>query len=1049
MKMSKRGAVEEWSRRVVVSINSQVLQCTIGHRNNVSENPGRSLWFLRGSAVPARASFLSVAGALLACSALVARAGEVVVREATLQIPTYSVGPEDQDPPFHNPNALRAEIENAPVYNQCVYPYPMQTQVTRKKTTASYQAVILENDYIRLIVLPELGGRIYAAHDKTNGDFDFIYHNHVIKPSLVALRGAWISGGIEWNFPTRGHTTNTFSPVAHKIVKADDGSVTCVVGTTEWVRRMRWSVFVTVYPERSCFRTRILLDNPTLTHQRAYFWSNAAVHAWPDTQVIFPPSDHTFAGMRRHPESWPLNAGRDVSWYKNTPFAHDYFCGTPGEFHGAYNHQRDCGSVHTAASHECPGRKFWTWGTARSGLIWEDLLTDADGQYIEVQAGRLPTQGDTWIFEPHLRESWEEYWYPVRKMKGFVNANAEAAVNLTCQAGKLLLAVNTTRLYRDATLRVETDGHQLLARQLTVGPRQPWQEEVAVAKEAKTWQLDLSDKDGQPIISYSSDPPTLPAPDLEPELQLHEDASAEELFLAGYYALKHWRPARAERLFQQALQRDSGFTPALRQLAILHFQAGDFQKAHELASAVLARNDDDYTARYYRVLSRIKLGGTERVKDDLYLLGRRAEYRHVAPYVLAALAVAQGDLLGAESLLRQSIEQNASDRKARVILAAVLRRQARQDEGQRLVRNVLSEDPLHELALVESVFLGCAQEAPSLLKSDPQYSLEAACAYLEMGLLEDASKALELCQDTPGVPSHPFVAFFLGYLADRMGQADRARSCYEKGLALSPKSLFPFRTESLAVLQTGLRYQPDHWKLHYYLGTLLTAKLRWREGLKHFVAAQKSSPDWPVLYSNLGTIYWRKLKDRKSARAAFEKARELDPGNYRYYVALDRLYAESGESARREPLLTQAPPVVRNDFRVRFRLASCYCDSGRSDEALAVLRETTFIPWEGFTQVHDLYARVLRLRSQERMQAGDYAGAIQDLSRAMEYPENLGVGKPHQPDFSYEYYHLGLCHRALGQTKLARQNLTKAAESAGDSPWAEKARTALRALPGS
>lgn len=986
------------------------------------------------------AVFLVLVG--LACSASAAPAGEVTVRETPMEIPSYLLGPEDQNPAFHNANALGAQAGEAPVYNQNVYPYPMQTGITGKKKGKTYSAVVLENEFIRLIILPELGGRIYAAHDKTNGDFDFIYHNHVIKPSLVALRGAWISGGIEWNFPTRGHTTNTFSPVAHKIIKADDGSVTCVVGTTEWVRRMKWAVAITVYPERSCFRTRVLLTNPTLTHNRAYFWANAAVHAWPDTHVIFPPADHTFAGMRRNPEPWPINRGKDVSWYRNTPFHHDFFCGVPGDYHGAYNADRDCGTVHTSSGYESPGQKFWTWGTAPSGAIWEDLLTDDDGQYIEVQAGRLPTQGDTWLFEPHMQESWNEYWYPVRAMKGFVKANTEAAVNLSPGAGNVFVAVNTTREYGDATLTLLADGKQVLSRKLTVGPRKPWREEITLAVEAENWQLELRDEADRAIIAYSTRHEPLPAPDLEPEFPEAENASAEQTYLAGYYALKHWRIDRAEALFRRALDKDPGFTPALRMLSILNYQAGDIEKAYELSEAVLARNDDDYTARYYSALCRIKLGITERTKDDLHLIGRRAAYRHLAPYVLASVAVAEGDLSGAEVLLRRAISQNPDDLRARTVLAAVLRNMGRREDARQVVERVLSEDPIHELAIVENTLLGTGESDVSLLSQDLQYYLEAACAYMEMNLLDDAASVLEDCRTRPGVRQHPFVDFYLGYLADRKGQRKLAKTCYQRGSTLPTKSVFPFRTESLAVLQTGLRYEPENWKLYYYLGTLLTAKRRWREALDHFLAADKESPDCSVLYSNLGTIYWRKLNDIEKAQEAYERARELDPDDYHYYVALDALYDQANEPAKRGELFSQAPAEVERDFRVRFRRASYCCDEGRYDEALDILKKTTFTPWEGFTAVHDLYARILNSRADKHLREGKYDAAIKVLRLAMEYPRNLGVGRPHDPDFGQEHYCLGLCYLAMRDEKRAEEYFTKATHSR-ESDWSEKARDAL------
>ena len=640
----------------------------------------------------------AVACLVLAWLTPAAFAGEATICEVPLTIPTYRLGAEDQNPPFHNPNALGAEQRGAPVYNQNVYPYPMQTGITGEKADQTYKAVVLENDFVRVIVLPELGGRVYAAHDKTNGDFDFIYHNHVIKPSLVALRGAWISGGIEWNFPTRGHTTNTFSPVAHKIVEdADDGSVTCFVGTTEWVRRMKWAVAITVFPDRSCFRTRILLDNPTLTDNRAYFWANAAAHAWPDTRVVFPPADHTFAGMRRNPEPWPVNQGRDVSWYRNTPFAHDYFCGVPGDFHGSYNYDRDCGTVHTASRYESLGQKFWTWGTAPSGTIWEDLLTDDDGQYIEVQSGRLPTQGDTWLFEPHMHEQWDEFWYPVKAMQGLVKANRHAAVNLEVKDGRALMAVNTTGEYTDAEVRLLADGKQFWQENVDLGPAGPWRAEIPVAETPKIWRLDLVDASGRPILTYSTKPESMPEPDLEPDLPTDESASAEEIYLAGFYALKHWKAERAETLFKKSLEKDPGFTPALRGLAILRYQAGDYEKAHELANRVLDRNDDDNTARYYRALSKIQLGIAERTREDLYLVGRRAAYRHVAPYVLASLAVADGNLAEAETLLRRSVAQNPDDHRAQVMLAAILRHLDRKVEAAALLEELLASDPPRRL----------------------------------------------------------------------------------------------------------------------------------------------------------------------------------------------------------------------------------------------------------------------------------------------------------------------------------------------------------------
>ncbi len=962
-----------------------------------------------------------------------ASADAASVRETTLEIPTYLMGPEDKNPPLWNLN---------------VYPYPMQTDVTRDKAVQQYRAVILENDYIRVIVLPDVGGRIYAAHDKTNGDFDFIYHNRVIKPGLVALRGAWLSGGIEWNFPTRGHTVHTYSPVQYQIIQGDDGSVTCVVGTREWVRRMKWAVATTVYPDRSYFRNRILLYNPTLTDNNGYFWANAAVHAWPDTKVTFPPADYTYAGRRRNPQLWPEYQGKDLGWYKNTPHAFDYFCGTPADYVAAYNHERQCGSVHFASRHDSFGKKFWTWGVARSGLIWEDILTDQDGQYIELQSGRLLTQGDSWIFEPHLQESWDEYWYPIKNMDGFVKGNPEAAVNFVVRDQKLLVAVNATRPLHDATVRVLAGGKEIYRETLNLTPRDSWRREIPFTAAAETGQVVLLDSQGREILSYSPKREKAPPPELEPEMPTGETATAEELCLAGYYAMKHWNLPEAVELFGRSLEKDPGFTPALRWLAIIHYKTGRFGEALRLADQVLRRNDDDHAARYYRALSRIALGDSERVEEDLDLLGRRAAYRHIAPFVQASLAVAAGDMSRAEERLRRALRENPGDLKAQVMLACVLRHQGRGEEAIRMVDEVSAIDPLDGLASLEKVFLGAAKpESLAALRNDPQYYLEAACDYLQMNLHQDAIAVLEQYGQQSGAAPHPFVCFYQGYLADRAGDAKSAKSHYAQGAKLSPDYVFPFRTESLAVLRAGLRHLPGDWKLHYYLGTLLTAKLQWREGLEQLLAARKAEPDYPVLYRNLGEIYWHQLNDYARAQTEYEKALALDANDSAYHLALDRLYSLQGDHAKRDRLFQQAPSKVKADFRILLGRAAYHTDVGQYDEALDILQRHTFHPWEGWTGARELYERTLRLRVDRAIEQGKYDKAIDDLRLAMEWPENLGTGRPPNPDHAWEHYKLGLCYRGLGKSELAEEQFAKALQSpvSQDAAWRADAEKELKA----
>ncbi len=924
---------------------------------------------------------------------------EVKVRVETRWIPTYLVGPDDPNPPLWN---LR------------VYPYPMQTDITRNKEPRPYRVVEMENEYIKVLILPDVGGRILAAHDKTFNNFDFIYHNHVIKPGLVALRGAWLSGGIEWNFPTLGHTVNTFSPVNWRIIKNSDGSVTCVVGTEEWVRRMKWEVFITLYPGRSYFRTFIRLYNRTLTHNRGYFWANAAVHAWDDTRVIFPPTNYTYAGRRRNPQPWPIYRGLDRSWYKNTPYAHDYFCGQPGDFNGAYNYRRDCGTVHYAYRYESPGKKFWTWGTAPAGALWEKILTDEDGQYIEIQSGRLLTQGDTWIFEPHMVEQWEEFWYPIKKMGGFVKANPDAALNFQEKDGKLLITLNTTRTFEKARLKVYCGEKLYFQDELSITPAGYYRKQIR-SRSCPFWRVVFEDSAGREVLSYTNRPPSPLKPELQPNFSGKEKTTVEETFLKGYYAYKHWDDQAALYYFSKALEMDPGFTPALRWLGILKFKMGLFSQARQLFEGVLQRNEDDHTARYYRALSGIRAGQMERVEEDLYMVGRRAAYRHIVPYLLASLRIKEGRLHQAASLLSRALRNNPDDTKAKVMLAAVLRHLGEKRRAGQLLDGALGEDPISPLAILEAYLQGRRQEL-SHLRDDAQYYLEASCDYAEMNLLQDALSVLKLF--TKRVPKpHPLVLYYAGYYNLLLGRRQRAFELFKLASQASPDYVFPFRTETEAVLKAALRLNPSDWKAHYYLGNLLTAKMRWREGLSHFLKAASFNPAFSVLYRNIGQIYWVKLRDYERAVEAYEKAVELSPSDYRLYVDLDELYYITGRQRKREALFRRAPAQVKANYNYLLQRADYLVQEGRFEQALEILRKNTFLPWEGWTGAHQIYVRAHLERALELISKGKLRRAVEDIKAAMEYPENLGTGRPAFPVFAREYFLLGLCYKLIGKSR--------------------------------
>jgi tetratricopeptide (TPR) repeat protein len=401
----------------------------------------------------------SLAGLSLFAVAFAANAAAPVrLWETNLVIPTYLAAPPSPVPRFYEGRTYQGA-------KATFHPYPVQDVLTDIKTNKSYKALFLENQYIQISVLPELGGRIFSAVDKANG-YDFFYRQHVIKPALIGMLGAWISGGVEWNVPHH-HRATSFMPVDYTTTTNADGSATIWVGEIELRHRMKWLVGMTLYPDRSCLELTCKMFNRTPFAHPMLFWINTAVHANTNYQVIFPPSTE-WAAQHSKPEfaSWPIarqtyggtdyTRGVDISWWKNHPNPVSFFAWNyEDDWFGGYDHGQQAGVVHVADHHVAPGKKFFEWGNGPEGETWSKILTDEDGPYLELMAGAWSdNQPDySWIQPGETRE-WKHWWYPVRNLGGAKMANRDAAVNLEVTNRTAIIAVNTTKEFKGARVRL-------------------------------------------------------------------------------------------------------------------------------------------------------------------------------------------------------------------------------------------------------------------------------------------------------------------------------------------------------------------------------------------------------------------------------------------------------------------------------------------------------------------------------------------------------------------------------------------------------------------
>lgn len=930
---------------------------------------------------------------ILSCvSHLIAQ--ECVVEEETRIIKTY---------PFFDPDPLPI-LARRPA----LYPYFAFNGYNVEGVDRPWKVVRMENDYIEVLVLPQVGGKVYGAKEKATGKA-FIYMNDVIKFRQIALRGPWTSGGIEFNFGIVGHTPATAAAVDYLVRENDDGSVSCVVGAMDLPSRTRWSVEIRLPKDKAYFETRSLWYNPTPFNQSYYVWMNNAIKTGDDLQYFYPGRFMVPHGYSTPPVSWPVDdAGRDRSWYRNNDFGGDksYFIfGEYANFYGAYWHDEAFGFGHWALYDDMPGKKMWIWALSRLGGIWEGLLTDRAGQYSEPQAGRLLSQSDHAFFAPYSGDSWKEILFPFKETGGLVDASPLGALNVV--AGREGLDVSVCALQEiDDDLIVTRDGREIHREHIALKPMEVFKRKLDVDAGGGTLRISLSNK-----LYYSSDSKES---DVDRPLDFHrfDESTAEGLYLAGdFFAMQRQYDAAMKR-YGECLKREPLHTRALVRLAEMHGRRAEYEKGLQYASKALANVMYDPAANYvYGVLSRY-LGNLVDAKETFGWAARSLEYRSNAYCQIAEILVKEGNLELAGEYASRSLEFNKYNLAAYEVLAVILRKRAKPDGARDVLEELLRLDPLNHLARFELFLLDPSDERldrfKSMIRNElPHESyLEMALFYAKLGCEREAVRMLE------EAPPHPMVYFGLAYLL-RERDPKQSKSCLEMGGSLSARLVFPFREESMPVLEWVCNRMPKDWKPRYYLGLILWGKGRRPEALELFDSC--GDPDYAPFHLALGHL------DGTRRLACFEKALSLDEGDWRNWHYPIREYNNSGEVSKALEISERAVRKFPGHMVLSMDHATSLFNNKRYEECLGLLEKTEVLPYEGAWEAHDLFVRVQVYLAMESMKRKDYGAAVRYLEGSKEYPERLGTGAPFDPDYRLQDYLLALCYESTGDGERAEQ----------------------------
>src|SRR5260221_286596 len=229
--------------------------------------------------------------------AKVMESGEVSVRTEDMVIRTYMPAPPDKNPMFLEKRVYQGSSGK-------VYPLPFTDRIAEKPVDRKWKAIWIENEFIRAMVLPEIGGRIHVLQDKTNG-YHLIYRQPVIKPALVGLAGPWMSGGIEFNWPQH-HRPATFLPVDFEIEEGADGSKTVWCSDHDPMARMKGMHGICLHPSRAYLELKVRAYNRTPFVQTFLWWANVATEVHEAYQSFFPPdvyyvADHARRSMSEYP----------------------------------------------------------------------------------------------------------------------------------------------------------------------------------------------------------------------------------------------------------------------------------------------------------------------------------------------------------------------------------------------------------------------------------------------------------------------------------------------------------------------------------------------------------------------------------------------------------------------------------------------------------------------------------------------------------------------------------------------------------------------------
>ena len=874
------------------------------------------------------------------------------------------------------------------------YPYFRFDGFSAKGINRQWKVVSLENDYIKLTLFPEIGGKIWGAVDKTTGK-EFIYNNHVVKFRDIAMRGPWTSGGIEFNFGIIGHAPTSSTPIDYVTRQKPDGSVSCYVSSYELVTRTLWTVEVNLPKDKAYFTTTTTWHNSSSIDQPYYQWMNAGYPAAGNAEFCYPGTNYIGHGGELH--SFPLDEqGRDISWYEKNDFGNSksyHIVGKYNDFYGAYWHDNDFGSIHHADYDEKLGMKIFLWGLSREGGIWEDLLTDTNGQYIELQSGRMYNQPASnssltpykhTAFGPQATDRWTEYWFPVKGIKGVSKASRIGALNVLREDGFLKLYFSPLQKL-STTIKLYEGEKEMNSIPLNCGVLETWKDSIPLNKAVAAGRLkvvvgeDLLVYSEVPSDNITSRPKQLPAD--------FDWSSAYGLYTQGEQWMNQKVLDKAEKFLLASLEKDPYFVPALTDLASLYYRQGRYDEALARCKTALSINTYDGDVNYLYGLCNMALGNHTDAKDGFSVASYSPRVRSAAYEKLAEMYLMDRNWTKAEHYALRSKEFNQMNLSADHVLMVVYRKTNQPEKAKALIDPLQEDLPLYHAARFEQLYQGEGSGHPiddlqSLIRNELPFEtyMELAEWYESVGCTEEALSLLSCAGN------YPIALYKQAYLLHQAGNDDESRGMLQRAGALSPAMVFPFRPSSLKALEWAKTVQPD-WKIDYY-----EALIRWanQDKAKALELLENcGEADYAPFYLSRAS-----LKEGESRLADLLKAEQIEM-SWRTGFALINHYLANNQWQKAVETGKKYTKKYPSNYYIGLKYAKALCETGQYQPCISLLSRMQVLPNEGSYAGRAVYREANLYRAMEQLSHKNYKQVVKSVETSKEWPENLGVGKPY------------------------------------------------------